>query len=161
MLDLPDPGLYRTTQPMPGNEEGFPANVLVYVGQPQNGGVKFVVRPGQNRRNRWFWGEPTTPLRSPSWAKTLKALPSEGFYVLPETIELDGGGRWLANAIVQLGYNERGQGILFVGEWHESGDTNALFFSDKGMMIDDTLLGRLTWAPILPVKSEQVAVQSA
>jgi hypothetical protein len=46
MLDLPDPGLYRTTEPMPGNEAAFPAGVLVYVGQPRNGGVKFVVRPG-------------------------------------------------------------------------------------------------------------------
>lgn len=153
MIDLPDPGLYRTTQPFPGHEDAFPAGVLVYVGQPQNGGVKFVVRPGSNRRNRWFWGEPTTPLRSPSWAKTLKRLPSEGFYTLPETIELEGGGRWLKNAIVQLGYNERGQGIIFVGEWHEDGDVNALMFSDRGLLIDDNMLARLNWAPILPVRN--------
>jgi len=152
MLDLPDPGLYRTTQPLPGHEETFPAGVLVYLGQPQNGGVKFVVRPGQNRRNRWFWGEPTTPLRSPSWAKTLKALPSEGFYTLPKTLELEGGGRWLKNAIVQLGYNEAGQGILFVGESHENGEDNALRFSDHGIMIDDSMLEQLIWAPILPVE---------
>ncbi len=151
MLDLPDPGLYRTTQPMPGHEETFPAGVLVYLGQPSNGGVKFVVRPGQNRRNHWFWGDPTTPLRSPSWAKTLKALPSEGFYTLPKTLELEGGGRWLKNAIVQLGYNENGQGILFVGEWHEDEEDNALHFSDRGIMIDDSMLEQLIWAPILPV----------
>lgn len=153
MLDLPDPGLYRTTQPMPGHEETFPAGVLVYLGQPSNGGVKFVVRPGQNRRNHWFWGDPTTPLRSPSWAKTLKALPSEGFYTLPKTLELEGGGRWLKNAIVQLGYNENGQGIIFVGEWHEDEEDNALHFSDQGIMIDDSTLEQLIWAPILPVDS--------
>lgn len=151
MLDLPDPGLYRTTQPYPGHEEAFPAGVLVYLGQPQNGGVKFVVRPGQNRNNRWFWGDPTTPLRSPTWAKTLKALPSEGFYTLPETLELDGGGRWLKNAIVQLGYNESGQGIIFVAEQREGAEENALFFSDRGILVDDSMLGRLIWAPILPV----------
>lgn len=151
MLDLPDPGLYRTTQPYPGHEEAFPAGVLVYLGQPQNGGVKFVVRPGQNRNNRWFWGDPTTPLRSPTWAKTLKALPSEGFYTLPETIELEGGGRWLKNAIVQLGYNESGQGIIFVAEQREGAEENALFFSDRGILVDDSMLGRLIWAPILPV----------
>ena len=151
MLDLPDPGLYRTTQALPGHEATFPAGVLVYLGQPSNGGVKFVVRPGQNRRNRWFWGDPTTPLRSPTWAKTLKALPSEGFYTLPKTLELEGGGRWLKNAIVQLGYNENGQGILFVGEWHEDGEDNVLNFSDRGIMIDDTMLEQLIWAPILPV----------
>src|SRR5262245_48531934 len=152
MLDLPDPGLYRTTQPYPGNEEAFPANALVYLGQPQNGGVKFVVRPGQNRNNRWFWGEPTTPLRSPTWAKTLKALPAEGFYTLPDNIDLDGGGRWLKNAIVQLGYNERGQGIIFVAEQREDDTNNALFFSDRGIIVEDRMLERLIWAPILPVR---------
>ncbi|MCC6663187.1 MAG: hypothetical protein IT375_05545 [Polyangiaceae bacterium] len=151
MLDLPDPGLYRTTQPYPGHEDAFPAGVLVYLGQPQNGGVKFVVRPGQNRNNRWFWGDPTTPLRSPTWAKTLKALPSEGFYTLPETIELEGGGRWVKNAIVQLGYNENGQGIVFVAEQREDAKENALYFSDRGIVIDDSMLARLVWAPILPV----------
>jgi len=155
MLDLPDPGLYRTTQPYPGNEEAFPAGALVYLGQPQNGGVKFVVRPGQNRNNRWFWGEPTTPLRSPTWAKTLKALPPEGFYTLPEAIELDGGGRWLKNAIVQLGYNESGQGIIFVAEQRESSEANALYFSDRGLVVDDRMLERLVWAPILPVSGSE------
>jgi hypothetical protein len=151
MLDLPNPGLYRTTQAMPGHEEAIPAGVLVYLGQPQNGGVKFVVRPGQNRRNRWFWGEPTTPLRSPSWAKSLRALPAEGFYTLPEDLTFENGGHWLKNAIVQLGYNENGRGILFVGEWHEEDTINCLRFSDRGMIIQDSLLDRLTWAPILPV----------
>ncbi|MCC6901441.1 MAG: hypothetical protein IT377_20890 [Polyangiaceae bacterium] len=151
MLDLPDPGLYRTTQPYPGHEDAFPAGVLVYLGQPQNGGVKFVVRPGQNRNNRWFWGDPTTPLRSPTWAKTLKALPSEGFYTLPETRELEGGGRWVKNAIVQLGYNENGQGILFVAEQREDAKENALYFSERGIVVDDSMLARLVWAPILPV----------
>jgi hypothetical protein len=151
MLDLPDPGLYRTTEPMPGNEAAFPAGVIVYIGQPRNGGVKFIVRPGQNRKNRWFWGEPTTPLRSPTWARTLKRLPSEGFYTLPQTLEFEGGGKWLQNAVVQLGYNGEGQGILFVGEQHENDESNVLHFSERGMRIDDGLLSRLVWAPILPV----------
>lgn len=152
MLDLPDPGLYRTTQPMPSHEQEFPAEVLVYVGERPNGGGKFVVRPGRNRNNRWYWGDPTTPLRSPSWGKTLKRLPAEGFYTLPETIELENGGRWLTNAIVQLGYNQQGQGIIFVAERHEAVEDNVLKFSDRGMIVDDRLLDRLTWAPILPVR---------
>jgi hypothetical protein len=155
MFELPDPGLYRTTQSMPGNEEQIPANVLVFVGQAENGGTMFVVRPGANRRNRWFWGEPTTPLRSPTWAKTLKALPAEGFYTLPQTLELEGGGRWLQGAIVQLGYNAEGQGILFVAEWKEDGTDNALHFSDRGVVIDDRMLDRLVWAPILPTRELQ------
>ncbi len=155
MFELPNPGLYRTTQPMPGQEEQIPANALVFVGQADNGGGMFVVRPGANRRNRWFWGEPTTPLRSPTWSKTLKPLPAEGFYVLPQTMELEGGGRWLQGAIVQLGYNAEGQGILFVAEWKEDGTENALIFSDRGIVIDDRMLDRLIWAPILPSRQLQ------
>lgn len=135
---------------MPGNESGFPAGVLVYVGEKD--GQKFVVRPGDNRRNRWYWGEPTTPLRSPTWSRTLKKLPSEGFYSLPEELVFEGGGRWLKNAVVQLGYNGEGRGILFVGESRESSQENVLHFSDKGMLINDELLERLVWAPILPIK---------
>lgn len=152
MFELPESGLYRTTEPCPGHEEAFPAGVLVYVGQSTNGSGTFVVRPGANQRNHWFWGEPTTVLRSPSWAKTLRKLPPEGFYTLPETVEMEGGGRWMKNAIVQLGYNDKGQGIIFVGQWLEQGTDNVLRFSDRGLVIADTLLDRLVWAPILPVQ---------
>ena len=151
MLDLPDNGLYRTTTAMPGQESAFPAGVLVYVGEKN--GQKFVVRPGQNKNNRWFWGEPTTPLRSPTWSRTLKKLPSEGFYNLAEDLNFKGGGKWLKNALVQLGYNAEGKGIIFVGENRESSEENALYFSDKGMMASDELMETLTWAPILPVKA--------
>jgi hypothetical protein len=156
MFELPDPGLYRTTQPFPGHEEQFPAGVLVFLGQTTNDGGHFIVRPGANRRNRWFWGEPTTPLRSPTWTKTLKPLPPEGFYVLPETLQLDGGGKWLKGAIIELGYNDKGQGIAFVAEWRENATENALFFSDRGVILSDSLLDRLVWAPILPT-NEQTA----
>ena len=150
-MKLPDPGLYRTTAPYPGHEDTIPAGVLVYVGVKPNGGLPFVVKPGANRNNRWFWGEPTIPLRAASWAKSLVKLPPEGFYTLPEEIVFDGGGKWLKNAVVQLGYNEEGKGIIFVGEQHEGEERNILVFSDRGRMADDALLKRLNWAPILPV----------
>jgi hypothetical protein len=150
MINLPDPGLYRTTKPYPAHEDEIPAGVLVYVGK-QSDGVTFVVRPGANRKNRWFWGDPTIPLRSTVWAQTLKSVPAEGFYTLPEDLDLGGGGMWRKNAIVQLGYNREAQGILFVGELREDEERNVLVFSDKGVVIDDKLLFRLVWAPILPV----------
>lgn len=146
-----DPGLYRTTKPYPGQEAAIPAGVLVYVGL-RDDGAPFVVRPSQNRKNRWRWSEPTILLRARSWGDTLKPLPSEGFYTLPEDIALDSGGRWLRNAIVQLGYNEEGQGILFVAEDHEAETQNVLIFSERGVSVSDQLLARLTWAPILPVR---------
>ena len=152
MINLPDPGLYRTTKPYPGHEGEIPANVLVYVGQNQETGVTFVVRPGSNRNNRWYWGEPTIPLRSAVWGQSLIALPAEGFYNIPQNIDIAGGGRWVTNALVQLGYNREGQGIIFVGEQHDSEPRNVLIFSDQGIVIDDTMLNKLTRAPILPVR---------
>jgi hypothetical protein len=152
MIKAPDPGLYRTTAPYPGQEQAIPAGVLVYVGA-RDTGAPFVVRPGQNRRNRWFWGEPVTLLRSLSWGETLKRLPSEGFYTLPHDLEVAGGGRWLKNAIVQLGYSGEGRGILFVAEDHADETRNVLVFSGRGMLIDDDLLMRLQWASILPVRA--------
>jgi hypothetical protein len=154
-MKLPDPGLYRTTKPYPGNEEAIPTNSLVYVGLKQNGGLPFVVRPGANRNNRWFWGEPTIPLRALNWAESLIKLPPEGIYTLPEEISFDGGGRWLAHAVVQLGYNGEGHGIIFVAEQREDEERNILVFSDRGRLIEDELLNRLVWAPILPVAKEE------
>jgi len=151
-INLPDPGLYRTTKPYPGHEGEIPENVLVYVGQNQTTGATFVVRPGNNRNNRWYWGEPTIPLRSTIWAQTLVPLAPEGFYILPQNIETSDGGRWVKGAIVQLGYNREGQGILFVAERHDAEERNVLVFSERGIIVDDAMLQRLTWAAILPVR---------
>ena len=71
--------------------------------------------------------------------------------VLPEDLAMP-NSRWLKNAIVQLGFNAEGKGILFVAEQHSSEQRNVLIFSDKGVQIEDKLLFRLTWAPILPVE---------
>jgi hypothetical protein len=150
MSDFIPAGLYRTSLPMPGHEEAIPAAVLVFVGQ-HPGGERFVVRPGSNRKNRWYWAEPTLPLPATSWMWTLRRLPPEGFYTLPERLELEGGGRWLKNAIVQLGYNGSGHAILFIAEQHEDDERNTLVFSERGRVIEDGLLDRLVWAPILPV----------
>lgn len=155
MLNLPNPGLYRTTKPYPGHEQDLPANALVYVGIQPDANVTFVVRPNLNRHNRWFWADPTIPLRSTIWGQTLKSIPPEGFYTLPDNVDV-GGGKWLKNAIVQLGYNRQAQGILFVAEQHESEPRNILVFSEHGYLIEDSLLYRLVWAPILPIGTPDV-----
>lgn len=147
-------GLYRSTRPLVGDADVIPANALVFVGQ-QPDGSRFAVRPGRNTKNRWYWGEPVIALAGESgesWARSLVPLPREGFYTLPETLEFEGGGRWPTNAIVQLGYDGAGRAILFVAEDREGEARNVLEFSNVGQRIEDTLLHRLNWAPILPVK---------
>lgn len=79
-------------------------------------------------------------------------LPAEGYYTLPRELAFESGGRWLKNAIVQLGYNGEGKGIIFVGEQRDTSSENALYFSDRGMSIEDETLMQLSWAPILPVR---------
>ncbi len=150
MADFIPSGLYRTTTALPGREDAIPAGALVFLGARADGS-RFVVRPGSNRRNRWFWGEPVVPLADAGWIWTLRRLPTEGFYTLPETIELSTGGRWLKNAIVQLGYDPSGRGLLFIAEDHHGESRNVLAFGSTGRFIDDGLLDRLIWAPILPV----------
>lgn len=155
-MKLPNAGLYRTREPLPGRDGAIPAGVLVYVGRRPSDDAPFVVRPHENRRNRWYWHEPTLPLAGPddrAWLETLLALPVEGFYTLPDDLELEGGGRWLRNAIVQLGYNSAGRGILFVAELRDGDAANALHFSERGVAINDDLLMRLVWAPILPISA--------
>lgn len=150
-------GLYRTTQAHPFSPQAIPANSLVYVGDERNGNGQFVVRPGRNVHNRWYWGDPTTPLTDPLWERTLKRLPAEGFYTLPDDLRVGDTGIWRKNAIVQLGYNLAGEGIAFVGERHEGLEVNALFFSESGVRVPDELLFQLQWAPILPVSPPQNA----
>lgn len=150
-------GLYRTTQAHPFDPSSIPANALVFVGDNASGGGQFVVRPGRNVHNRWYWGEPTTPLTDPLWGRTLKRLPAEGFYTLPDDLRIGDSGLWRKNAVVQLGYNPQGEGILFVAERHEGLEVNALFFSERGIKIPDDLLFKLVWAPILPVSPPQNA----
>lgn len=147
-------GLYRTTQAHPFEPEQVPGNSLVYVGDDKNAGGQFVVRPGRNVHNRWYWGDPTTPLTDPLWERTLKRLPSEGFYTLPEDLRVGDAGMWRKNAVIQLGYNPNGEGIIFVAERHEGLEVNALFFSERGIKIPDELLFRLNWAPILPISPQ-------
>ena len=148
-MAIPSNGLYRTRTAHPLAPEQIPAERLVYVGRRDDS--PFVVVPHHNEHNRWFWRDPITPLTDEAWASTLMRLPSEGFYTLPRALQLDGGGRWLENAIVQLGYDRTGTGIIFVGERWQNSEQNALYFSDRGHRIDDELLLELRWAPILPV----------
>jgi hypothetical protein len=151
MAEAQPSGLYRTTEAHPHNPSGVPAGALVFLGSSSNGGGRFVVRPGRNEKNRWFWGDPTTPSTDPLWERTLKRLPAEGFYTLPADLKVGDAGVWRKNAIVQLGYSPTGEGIAFVAERREAEPDNALRFSEQGVKIDDDLLGALLWAPILPV----------
>jgi len=102
-------------------------------------------------------GNPVLFLEHKFLYRSQKGRVPEGFYTLPEDLRVGDSGMWRQNAIVQLGFNPEGEGILFVGERHEGLEVNALFFAERGVRIPDELLYRLIWAPILPVSPPQNA----
>lgn len=155
MSDSIASGLYRTTMPLPKNAD-IPADVLVYVGNRPDES-RFVVRPYVNRRNRWYWREPVVTVADTAWLATLRRLRPEGYYLLPETIEVGEGRRWLEHSIVQLGYNGAGRAILFIAEDHAGEPRNVLEFARSGRIIEDTLLDRLVWAPVRLVTAPPAA----
>ena len=70
---LPDCGLYRTTKPLAGHEEQFPAGLLVYFHNHSDSGLPQVLAPDHNVHNRWHFHGPGVEFRGLSgptvWSK--------------------------------------------------------------------------------------------
>jgi len=144
---LPDCGLYRTTKPLPGQEEQVPAGILVYFHNHSDNGLPTVMAPDHNVLNRWHFHGPSIEFRGLSWASTLVKLPEEGFFTLKKELSFDGGS-WPRNALVQLGYTKAGDPILFMARVRARLDENDLWFSDKGLKITRDQLSLLDRANV-------------
>jgi len=129
---LPTCGLYRTTKPLAGHEEQFPANLLVYFHNHSDSGLPQVLAPDHNVHNRWHFHGPGVEFRGLSWADSLVKVPLEGFYTLRRELAFEGGS-WPKGALVQLGYTRNADGILFIAQVRTKLDENDLFFSDRGV----------------------------
>lgn len=139
---LPQCGLYRTTKPLPDNEEAVPAGILVYFHNHSDSGLPVVITPDHNIMNRWHFHGAGIPFRGLSWADSLAKIPAEGFYMLRKGLDFDGGS-WPKGTLVQLGYTRNGDPILFIGQVRATLDENDLFFSDKGVGISRDQLALL------------------
>jgi hypothetical protein len=130
-------GIYRTTRAI---GERVAAGVLVYYhnhGEPGPG----VYLPRAWRNNRALFSEQGTTVPDPAWAESLEALAPEGLYRVVEpfaccekrcvTYEED--------LLVQLGYNGRGEPILFIPELVDG----ELRFPERGAMLQPDQLRRL------------------
>jgi hypothetical protein len=129
---LPTCGLYRTTKPLAGHEEQFPADLLVYFHNHSDSGLPQVLAPDHNVHNRWHFHGPGVEFRGLSWADSLVKVPLEGFYTLKRELAFD-GGTWPKGALVQLGYTRTADPILFIGQVRTKLDENDLWFSDRGV----------------------------
>jgi hypothetical protein len=129
---LPSCGLYRTTKPLSGHEEQFPAGLLVYFHNHSDSGLPQVLSPDHNVNNRWHFHGPGVDFRGLSWADSLVKVPLEGFYILKRELGFE-GGTWPKGALVQLGYTRTGDPILFIAQVRTKLDENDLWFSDRGV----------------------------
>jgi hypothetical protein len=129
---LPNCGLYRTTKPLAGHEEQFPAGLLVYFHNHSDSGLPQVLAPDHNVMNRWHFHGPGVEFRGLSWTDTLVKMPLEGFYVLKRELAFE-GGTWPKASLVQLGYTRNADPILFIAQVRTRLDENDLWFSDRGV----------------------------
>ena len=112
------PGIYKTTKFLPGHEATVAPNMLVLIRTDAEFAPASVLLPVSNVQNQWRFQMPgvRVPASSFGWGDSLIKLPHEGFYRLKEQLTFGDSGRWLVNAIVQLGYTKGGDPILFIAQ---------------------------------------------
>ncbi len=132
------PGIYKTTKFLPGHEAQVQPDMLVLVRTDGEFAPASVLLPNNNKYNQWFFAMPgiKVPATSFGWADSLIELPHEGFYRLKKEFTFGEGGRWVENAIVQLGYTRAAEPILFIATRRSPLTSNTLWFSDKGVKVD-------------------------
>lgn len=145
------PGIYKTTKFLPSHESEIGPDQLVLIRTDGEFAPASVLKPVANKHNQWQFQMPgiKIPGNSLNWGDTLVKLPHEGFYRLLQEKTFEGGGRWLVNAIVQLGYTRLAEPILFIAQRRSPLSSNDLFFSDKGVKVEldalDTMIEPLAW----------------
>lgn len=145
------PGIYKTTKFLPGHEATVAPNMLVLIRTDAEFAPASVLLPVSNVQNQWRFQMPgvRVPASSFGWGDSLIKLPHEGFYRLTQEFTFGESGRWLKNAIVQLGYTRAGEPILFIAQRRSPLVSNDLFFSDKGVKVElaqlNAMSEALTW----------------
>ena len=142
------PGIYKTTKFLPGHEATVAPNMLVLIRTDAEFAPASVLLPVSNVQNQWRFQMPgvRVPASSFGWGDSLIKLPHEGFYRLTQEFTFGENGRWLKNAIVQLGYTRGGDPILFIAQRRSPLVSNDLFFSDKGVKVELAQLNAMTEA---------------
>ncbi len=150
MADL-QPGIYKTTKYLPEHEAQVGPNQLVLIRTDGEFAPASVLLPVRNEHNQWQFGMPgiKIPPTSLNWAESLEKVPHEGFYRLLEEFSFGDTGKWLVNAVVQLGYTREADPILFIAQRRRPLVSNDLFFSDKGVKVSleqaERMLEPLAW----------------
>jgi hypothetical protein len=146
-------GIYMTTKFLPGHEADVAPNMLVLIRTDGEFGPASVLKTVGNEHNQWKFGMPgiklDTGAGSTAWFDSLRKVPHEGFYRLTREFSYGDGGRWVENAIVQLGYTNAGEPILFIAQRRNPLLSNVRWFSDKGVKVSlediEGLIEPMSW----------------
>jgi hypothetical protein len=145
------PGIYKTTKYLPGHEAQVGPDQLVLIRTDGDFAPASVLLPVNNTNNQWRFQMPgiRIPATSLNWGESLVKLPHEGFYRLTREFTFGEQGKWIENAIVQLGYTRKAEPILFIAQRRTPLTNNELWFSDKGVKVEleqiEELITPLAW----------------
>lgn len=140
-----EPGIYKTSEYLPGHEAQVGPDQLVLIRTDGEFAPASVLLPVKNQHNQWRFQMPgiKVPSTAVSWGESLKKLPREGFYRLKKEYSFGDKGKWIENAIVQLGYTPKGEPILFIAQRRNPLTNNELWFSEKGVKVELDGIGEL------------------
>ena len=151
-IDIPACGLYRTTLPLPGQEEAIPAGRLVYFHNHSDQNKPIVLLPKSNTHNRWTFHERGNLVEDADFILGLEPLKVEGYYRLREHFHPNQEEIVADDQIVQLGYTPDAEALIFFPKI--SSELNALIFPERGMKIPaqiyDLLEPLVTTGPFVP-----------
>jgi hypothetical protein len=138
-------GIFRSTKYLPRSESLIGPSQLVLIRTDGQFGPASVLLPQANTFNRWSFNVPGIKLtgEADEWGKALMRLPHEGFYRLRKEMVFAEDNKWLEGAILQLGYNRRGEPLLFIAKRRKPLVENDLFFESQGLKVDDEWLDQL------------------
>ena len=136
MSQLPECGLYRTSQTVAGIE----AETLVYFhnhGEPGPG----LYLPQSWKNNQAEFSKQGKPLEDTTLAHTLEPLIPEGLYRVAHPFHCCKNKcvHFNTNQLLQLGYDGKATAILFVPFWQQT----ELNFPPKGTLVDSENLQNL------------------
>ena len=112
--ELPACGLYRSGRALPGQEEKVPAGVLIYFHNHSEKGSPLILTPHENSENRWRFHDRGWLTEDVRFIREMVALKPEGLYVVQgQQLHVSREEIIPERTLVQLGYNRRGDTLLF------------------------------------------------
>ena len=150
---LPPCGIYRTGAALNGKEEQVPAGRLVMFHNHSEQGPPLVLLPQSNTANKWTFHTHGFLVEDDEFVERMIPLMPEGYYILKEHIHVTEQEIIPDRTLVQLGYNGKGEGILFPGRF----EGNNIAFPEKGYGFkNDSIFDNLEQAGFRVPKAQSV-----